>query len=177
MKKIGLDLHHSSPLSLLKNTQEKGLFSGYASTFCIDLQGDKIEKGAFDDTLREWSLQKRWPHIYWEHDIEDPIGVCLDMHEDHKGLFVRGKFLLDIPRARQAYQSLSRGVKGLSIGFVPTRSFTRKGVRYIQSVRLKEISLVHTPCNTQSMICEYKTGQTDNYTEWIQGLSKIIRSL
>ena len=168
-------LCYSMPLSFLNDKKEKGTFSGYASTFSVDLQGDKIEKGAFDATLQEWSYRKRWPHIYWEHDIEDPIGVCLDMDEDDKGLFIRGKLLLDIPRARQAYQSLSDDIRGLSIGFVPTQSFMKKGIRHIQRVCLKEISLVRTPCNAEAKICEYKTGQKDNYTEWIKCLSDIIR--
>ena len=167
----------SVPVFLFDDPKEKGLFSGYASTYCVDLYGDKIEKGAFKSTIQEWESKGRFPHIYWEHDIEDVIGMCLDMREDDKGLFIRGKLLLDIPRAKEVYKSLSCGVRGLSIGFVPTKSFLKKGVRHIQGLCLKEVSLVKRPCNTEAKICEYKAACDDDYVDMIRDLSSTIQGV
>lgn len=168
---------YSAPMSLVNHNHEKGFFEGYASTFSVDLQGDKIEKGAFKKTIKDWMGEKRWPHIYWEHNIRDVIGVCLDMKTDDKGLWIKGKLLMDIPRAREVYRLFRCGLRGFSIGFVPTQSFIKKGIRHITSLSLEEISIVHCPCNNEAQIAEYKSHSKEHYTEWIRNLAQKIRFL
>ena len=56
--------------------------------------------------------------MLWQHDYSHPIGVWLDMEEDHKGLLVKGRLLLEVTKGREAYSLLKNGISnGLSIGF------------------------------------------------------------
>lgn len=150
-----VNLSHSIPLPSLM-ASEQGQFSGYASTFTVDAAHDHIVQGAFSRTLRQWSMQKRCPNLYWEHNRDEPIGVIMTMKEDKKGLFVTGKLAMDFPMARHAYALMEKGLKGLSIGFETKKAYTQNGVRYITDLCLKEISLVHHPCNASAHIVEYK---------------------
>lgn len=152
---------------------DKGTFSGYASTYSLDRHNDQIMPGAFSRSLEQWKKnRKRFPHLYWEHDCEEVIGICQSLKEDEKGLKIKGKLLMDIPLAQKAYSYLDKGRNGLSIGFYPTRTITHKGVRHIHELVLKEISIVETPCNPEARIHEHKSEQ-----EYIQALRKLSRTL
>ncbi len=128
-------------------------FSGHASTYAQDAAGDCIVPGAFTKTLRQWLTQKgRFPHIYLEHHIDTPIGVCLELKEDQKGLFVRGKLIDDFPETKIALDAIHKGPQGVSIGFFVDRSYMRNRIRYITELSLKEISFVQHPCNAQAYV-------------------------
>ena len=149
----------------------QGLFSGYASTYTQDTVGDKMVPGAFQKTLWTWKKKKRrYPHIYWEHDMEEPLGVSLDLKEDTKGLFLKGKFLQDFPKTQEAIQSIQRGKHGLSIGFFVQECYFNEGMRYITEVILKEISFVHFPCNVDARVNEIKSTCSTRYHEATQGV-------
>jgi HK97 family phage prohead protease len=151
----------------------KGTFSGYASTYSLDQNDDQIMPGAFSRSLAQWrQTRKRFPHLYWEHDFEEVIGVCQSLKEDAKGLKIRGKLLMDIPLAEKAYTHLQKGLNGLSIGFYPTRTLTTQGVRYIHELVLKEISLVENPCNPEARIHEHKSN-----TDYMPHLKKLFHTL
>ena len=128
-------------------------FSGHASTYAQDAAGDCIVPGAFAKTLHQWMTQKgRFPHVYLEHHIDTPIGVCVELKEDPKGLFVRGKLIDDFPETKIALDSIQKGPQGVSIGFFVDRSYMRNRIRYITELSLKEISFVRNPCNTQAYV-------------------------
>lgn len=150
---------YRSPSFVLKTLQDQGQFSGYASTHAIDHSNDRILPGAFSKTLDQWTCQRgRFPHIHFEHDAEEIIGLCKRLQEDDHGLYVQGKLLLDLPKAQQAYFLLQRGLNGLSIGFFVLKAFSKGGVRHIQELILKEVSFVKDPCNAEARVHEYKSG-------------------
>lgn len=143
--------HSSYPLAI-RQVEENGLFSGYASIFNIrDLHNDVILPGAFN-------VQGTLP-LLWQHKPEEPIGVINTIREDKRGLFVEGKLLLDVQRAKEAYTLLKSGVtNGLSIGF-KVDDYTidpQTGVRNIHRVALFEISLVTFPANPEAQITSVK---------------------
>ncbi|ETZ04632.1 MULTISPECIES: HK97 family phage prohead protease [Holospora] len=139
-----------------KNYQ--GLFSGYASTYIKDAAGDQIIPGAFQKTLWTWKTKKRrFPHIYWEHDMEEPIGVCLELKEDSKGLFLRGKLIQDFLKTKEVIQSICQEKRGISIGFFVQKSYFIQNTRKITEIFLKEISLVQFPCNAGARVEEIKS--------------------
>lgn len=143
---------------------EQGFFSGYASTYSKDTAGDQIIPGAFDKTLHSWkNKKKRFPHIYWEHNMEDPIGVCLDLKEDRKGLFCRGKLIHDFPESKKALLSIKSGYQGVSIGFFVEQFYFSGTTRCITSVSLKEISFVKFPCNAEALVKELKDPKSNTY--------------
>jgi HK97 family phage prohead protease len=169
---------YSRPSFVVKHLEDQGEFSGYASTHHVDHADDLILPGAFSKTLAKWTSKKgRFPHIYWEHDTEEIIAVCKDMHEDKHGLYVQGKLLMDIPKAQQAYTSLQRGINGLSIGFFVMKSFSKNGVRTIQEAELKEVSFVHTPCNDRARIHEYKSELSPNDLDLIAHIARLKSTL
>lgn len=74
----------------LKSVEADGTFSGYASLFgTVDLGQDLVMPGAFRESLS--SRGARGVKLLFQHDPNEPIGVWLEIAEDNKGLFARGR--------------------------------------------------------------------------------------
>lgn len=124
-----------------------GAVEGYASLFGeIDEARDMVMAGAFARTLRLRGL-RRIPMLF-QHDPAEPIGVWLDLREDWRGLFARGRLIPDVKRAREVLALVRAGaIDGLSIGFktVKGRIDPKTRVRRLHDVDLWEISIVTFP--------------------------------
>lgn len=147
------------PLSI-KSIDAKGNFVGYASVFdWIDHQGDRVAPGAFAHALSRWRSRKRMPKMLWQHQQSEPIGKWLFIGEDRMGLYVEGKLLLDVPRAKSAYALMKEGVlDGLSIGYEVRKSYHDKKskARVLTEVDLHEISLVTFAANEKAKVHRVK---------------------
>lgn len=138
----------SHPLRLdVKSVQDDGAFEGYASLFNReDLGHDIIQAGAFRE-----SLSGRAPgaiKMLFQHNASEPIGVWDDIREDERGLYVRGRLMTAVSKAREVLALMRAGaLDGLSIGFkaVKAKRDPRSGVRSIEKVDLWEISIVTFP--------------------------------
>ena len=147
-------------------------FEGYGAVFGnVDSYGDVIEKGAFKNTIREAKATGDWPamlsqHGAWGMTSEDltPIGVWMDMEEDDKGLFMKGK-LAPTPRGQELYTLMKMSprpaINGLSIGYLPIK-FKMRGSpdeprRTLQELKLIEISPVTFPANPAAQISTVKS--------------------
>ena len=133
-----------------KALDEPGTFEGHASVFGKEDMGrDIVMRGAFKRSLAEWKAKDRMPALLWHHNHREPIGVWLEMKEDRRGLFVRGKLLVDdIAQARATHALIKAGgLSGLSIGFwtVESEVNEKTGIRKIKDVDLWEVSLVTFP--------------------------------
>ncbi|MDX2113696.1 MAG: HK97 family phage prohead protease [Alphaproteobacteria bacterium] len=141
----------------LKSLDEQGRFAGYASVFeVVDSQRDRMASGAFSRTL-----QGRVPQIrlLWQHQQSEPIGIFERMLEDEVGLYVEGRLLLSVQRAKEAYSLLREGaISGLSIGYSPVRYQIdpESGIRTLYEVDLWEISLVTFPANSAAQVTVVK---------------------
>jgi hypothetical protein len=124
-----------------------GTVEGYASLFgAIDQARDKVMRGAFADTLRTRGIN-RIPMLF-QHDPAEPVGVWLDLHEDARGLYARGRLIPEVTRGRELLSLLRAGaIDGLSIGFrtVRGRIDPKTRVRSLMAVDLWEISIVTFP--------------------------------
>lgn len=124
-----------------------GTVEGYASLFGeIDQARDMVMRGAFATTLRQRSVQ-RVPMLF-QHDPAEPVGVWLELREDHRGLYARGRLIPEVARGRELLSLLRAGaIDGLSIGFrtVKGRIDPRTRVRSLLAVDLWEISIVTFP--------------------------------
>jgi hypothetical protein len=124
-----------------------GTIEGYASLFGeIDQARDMVLRGAFADTLSRRGV-RRIPMLF-QHDPSEPVGVWLELREDHRGLYARGRLIPDVMRARELLSLLKAGaVDGLSIGFRTTkgRIDAKTRVRSLLAVDLWEISIVTFP--------------------------------
>lgn len=142
----------------LESADESGEFSGYAAVFGNkDSGGDIIEKGAFSKTIREDFDRIK---ILSQHtDCELPIGKPLELREDDKGLFIRGK-ISDTAKGRDIQTLMKDGVLNeLSIGYdaVEFDYDIGQGVRRLKEIKLWEVSIVTWAMNDQAKIDEVKS--------------------
>ena len=76
--------------------------------------------------------------MLWQHDPTKPIGVWDEVREDGRGLYVKGRLLLDVQTGREAQALLVAGaIDGLSIGYRTVRAEKAAGGRRL----LHEIEL------------------------------------
>ena len=124
-----------------------GTVEGYASLFGeIDQARDMVLPGAFDASLRRRGV-RRVPMLF-QHDPSEPVGVWLDLHEDSRGLYARGRLIPEVVRARELLALLKAGAAdGLSIGFrtVKGRLDPKTRIRKLEAIDLWEISIVTFP--------------------------------
>ncbi len=143
----------------------EGEFEGYASVFnVVDQGGDAVQPGAFIDGIARAKAERRFIPLLWQHDRREPMGTWPDMAEDAKGLWVRGKLVLeDNPVAKRAHSLLKAGaLGGLSIGYrIPAAGAEedpkRRGIYLLKKVDLVEISLVTMPMLIQARVSAVKS--------------------
>ncbi len=143
-------LDFAADIKAISDGDAKGTFEGYGSVFGVeDFVRDIVAAGAFKKTIRAHKRKGRMPALLWQHDTREPIGVWDQMKEDGKGLYVKGRLLVDdVPKARQAHALLKEnGISGLSIGFrtVMSEMNEKTGVRTLTEIELFETSLVTFP--------------------------------
>ena len=136
----------------IKALAEDGTFEGYGSVFHNeDWYGDVVAPGAFANTLAEWRAKGALPPLCWQHNMDQVVGVCEDMAEDDRGLYLKGRLLKDdVALAREAYALLkARAISGLSIGYrVRVDEYDREAdIRTLKDLELWEVSLVTMPAN------------------------------
>jgi HK97 family phage prohead protease len=122
--------------------------SGSASLFGrSDHGGDIVEKGAYTASLDRLKASGRRVRMLWQHDPTEPIGIWDEVREDAQGLFVKGRLLPEVARAREAAALIAAGaIDGLSIGYRTLRATKDgQGRRRLSEVELWEVSLVTFP--------------------------------
>ena len=156
-------------------SEDEGIFSGYASVFGNEDQGnDVVQKGAFTKSLEDRPAPK--VKMLFQHKTDEPIGVFETIYEDQKGLYVKGKLALKTQKGKETYELLKIGaLDGMSIGFRadPQKqgyNENKRGVRTLKEVDLMEISLVTFPMNEEAMVQSVK-GNSKTIRDW----EKILR--
>lgn len=148
-----------------------GEFSGYASVWgSVDLGGDMIERGAYTKTLDEWHNKGQLPQLLYYHNDQIIIGDWLEMREDDKGLFVKGRLWvkgdLRIESAVMAYNVLrGTSVKGLSIGYRARDYEIQEQIDGSQIRLLKEIELFEVSIAPYSMEPKAKVHAVKSLTD------------
>lgn len=142
----------------LKSVEADGTFSGYASLFgAVDLGQDLVMPGAFAESLD--ARGARGVKLLFQHDPNEPIGVWLELNEDDRGLFARGRLMPEVTRAREVLSLMRAGaLDGLSIGFrtVQGRTDPASGVRRLDKIDLWEISVVTFPMLPEARVSTVK---------------------
>ena len=145
---------------------------GYASLFGkCDQGGDVVQSGAYGKSLNALKASGRQVKMLWQHDPAQPIGVWDEVHEDDKGLFVKGRILKDVEKGREAAALIEAGaIDGLSIGYRTVRAQKDgKGQRLLSELELWEVSLVTFP-----MLPDARVGAKG---ETLGGADSILREL
>ncbi|HEX3754545.1 MAG TPA: HK97 family phage prohead protease [Rhizomicrobium sp.] len=148
-------------------------FEGYASLFGVpDGVGDVVAPGAFAASLR-----RRGPaavRMLYQHFAHAPIGVWEEIAEDSRGLYVRGRLVGDVERARDVRALLAEGaLDGLSIGFRTVRAKRGPaGTRTLLEIELWEISVVTFPLLAGSRVTATGTRGRDQTSD----LARVLRA-
>jgi hypothetical protein len=149
----------------VKDLSEDGTFEGYGSIFGnVDSYGEKVMPGAFVESLARHKREGSNVLMLWNHDIYQPIGVWEDLAEDAKGLWGKGRFLLDIQRAREVHTlAKNKAIGGLSIGYKEEEADQEQAVRLLKKLNLYEISPVTFPANRRARIEAVKSERMDEF--------------
>ena len=130
------------------SVKDGAVIEGYASLFGDqDRGGDVVTQGAYSASLARLKAEDRQVKMLWQHDPSQPIGVWDEVREDGKGLYVKGRLLEGVARAREAVELIAAGaIDGLSIGYRTVKAVKDKeGRRLLQELELWEVSLVTFP--------------------------------
>jgi hypothetical protein len=126
---------------------QRGVFAGYASLFATpDSAGDVVMPGAFAASLARRGTNGI--RMLFQHDAGKPIGTWIELREDSRGLFVRGRLAADVQQAEELGRLLQEGaIDGLSIGFRAVLASRDRLTRQRRLIRIDlwEISLVTFP--------------------------------
>lgn len=170
---------------------DSAVVAGYGAVFNnIDSYGDTIIRGAFEASLADWRARGQFPKMLLQHgglpggaDDEIPIGQWTAMHEDAKGLYVKGSlFALDTDRGRYIYEGLKAGVlDGLSIGFI-ARDFSYgnrpdEPKRTLKKIDLFEVSIVTWPANSAARVSSFAPSEKAKWAETVRKIEALTASM
>lgn len=154
--------------------RDGAVIEGYASLFGrSDKGGDVVQKGAYAASLKRLGSAGIRVKMLWQHDPAEPIGVWDTVREDERGLYVKGRLLREVTRAREACALIEAGaLDGLSIGYRTKRAEKGAGGgRLLHELELWEVSLVTFP-----MLTEARVGAKGD-VPGTDGLSKLAEAL
>ena len=153
---------------------------GYASLFGrVDQGGDVVERGAYAASLARLKAAGRAVKLLWQHDPTQPIGVWDEVREDERGLFVKGRLLLEVRAAREAHVLLKAGaIDGLSIGYRTIRAEKAAGARLLHEIELWEVSLVTFPMLPEARVqADVSEPETDDLARTLAETFREARQL
>ncbi|SNR60945.1 HK97 family phage prohead protease [Puniceibacterium sediminis] len=144
-----MDLEHKfcrfdAEVTVIEGTK----IEGYASLFgACDQGNDVVAAGAYLSSLKRLKSEGRAVKMLWQHDPAQPIGIWDEVHEDSRGLYVKGRLLDSVEKGREAAALIAAGaIDGLSIGYRTVRAAKNdKGQRLLTELELWEVSLVTFP--------------------------------
>ena len=125
----------------------------------IDHARDRTMDGAYLNSIKNHKANGTMPKMFWNHDrTSPPVGVWIDMEEDEKGLFKRGR-MLDTDRGIEIYKGLkSRAIESFSIGYAVRQEKYNSslGCNDLIELDIKESSPVNFACNEQALLVDIK---------------------
>jgi HK97 family phage prohead protease len=143
---------------------EARTFSGRASTWDLDLDGERIRPGAFKKSLNDWRSGDKPIPLIDQHNyssVMNTLGKMVDAEETEGGL--EAKFeVVDTPSGNELWSRIKMGVvNGLSIGFKNVRDpdiveeeadGKKRKVRVLKEIKLMEVSAVIWGANPNALI-------------------------
>jgi len=152
-------MHAPLPSTSRVSVTGDGAVEGYASLFGeVDQARDMVMPGAFTQTLQNRGL-RRIPMLF-QHDPSEPVGIWLELREDWRGLWARGRLIPEVARGRELLALVREGaIDGLSIGYrtVRGRIDPKTRIRRLYQVDLWEVSIVTFPLLTGARVHAVKS--------------------
>jgi hypothetical protein len=158
----------------LKAEGDSGLFSGYASTYNVDLQGDRVIPGAFAQSIKD---KKGKVPIFANH--EEWIGFSTGLAEDGKGLALTGKLALGNTVSQNTYALLQEAAAldfrvGMSIGFMAKQWDYEDDIRTLSEIDLWEVSITPFPAQPKAYVADVKTWRDfEKHLREAEGFSRV----
>lgn len=161
----------------VKDLSDEGTFTGYGSVSGnVDSYGERVMPGAFAASLAKHRREGSSVLMLWQHNPSEPIGVWEDLAEDSKGLWGKGRLLLDIQRAREVHTlAKHKAIGGLSIGYREIKVTPDGNVRNLDELDLLEISPVAFPANRRARIEAVKDALLDGALPSLPDFEKFLR--
>lgn len=149
----------------VKDLSEDGTFEGYGSIFGnVDSYGEKVMPGAFVASLAKHRREGSSVLMLWQHNPSEPIGIWEDLAEDSKGLWGKGRLILEVQKARETHALMkAKAIGGLSIGYREVKVTPEGNVRNLEELDLREISPVSFPANRRARIEAVKSERMDEF--------------
>ena len=152
-----------APFEVKGSSFKERTFTGLGSTWDLDLGGDVIVRGAFEDSLAQWKASGLSIPLIDSHDYSNVVsarlGKMVDAHETEDGLWTTFKIFKTRAGDDLMAMLADDGIDGLSIGYEalqeqrPTDEAKAQGVRRVLSrVHLREISVVDWGMNPNALI-------------------------
>ncbi|EQB98528.1 HK97 family phage prohead protease [Photorhabdus temperata] len=166
----------------LKSVSDSGEFEGYGSVFGVkDSYDDIVLPGAFSKSLQLWQGKQSFPAMLWQHRMDEPIGVYTEMKEDDRGLYLKGRLLIDDdPLAKRAHAHMKAGsLSGLSIGYVLNDGeYDRaKDAFLLKEIALWEVSLVTFPANDEARVGNVKSAFARGEIPTPKSIERVLRDV
>lgn len=151
-------------LPLAKVDKENRTVSGYASTECVDCDGEIVSRDAIKAALPGYMV---WKNIREMHQ-PSAVGKATEANMDGKGLYLTAKIVDDA-----AWKKVEEDVyKGFSIG---GRKLAKNG-NTITKLDLIEVSLVDRPANPECAISVQKSAKVDGAEAYLIPAPKASRN-
>ncbi|PLU73433.1 HK97 family phage prohead protease [Sinorhizobium meliloti] len=149
----------------IKDLSDEGTFEGYGSVFGnVDSYGEKVMPGAFVASLAKHRREGSTVLMLWQHNPDVPIGVWEDLAEDSKGLWGKGRLIMEVQKARETHALMkAKAIGGLSIGYREVKVTPDGNVRNLEELDLREISPVSFPANRRARIEAVKSERMEEF--------------
>jgi HK97 family phage prohead protease len=149
----------------IKDLSDEGTFEGYGSVFGnVDSYGEKVLPGAFAGSLNKHRREGSNVLMLWQHNPDEPIGVWEDLAEDAKGLWGKGRLILEVQKAREVHALMkNKAIGGLSIGYREVKVNPDGNIRNLEELDLREISPVSFPANRRARIESVKSERMEDF--------------
>ena len=131
----------------------------------IDHARDRTLDGAYQKSIEQHMKNGTMPKMFWMHNAHSiPVGKWIEMREDEKGLFMRGKLFTKSPEAIAIHEAASEGaLDSFSIGYIEVDSKynSSHGCNDLIELDIKEVSWVTFACNEASLLQSIKSHMDD----------------
>jgi len=149
----------------VKDLSEDGTFTGYGSVNGnVDSYGERVMPGAFAGSLTKHKREGTNVLMLWQHNPNEPIGIWEDLAEDAKGLWGKGRLIMEVQKAREVHALMkANAIGGLSIGYREIKATPDGNVRNLEELDLREISPVSFPANRRARIEAVKSERMEEF--------------
>lgn len=164
-----------------KDVGEEMTFTAYGNVKNVeDNVGDVAVDGCYTKSIEMHKEKGTKPLLLWGHDHKSPpVGTIRHFEEDSKGFLIEGK-LSKTPRGQELHVlAKDEAIDSFSMGYQTLdEEYDRsKGINYLKSVHVKEISFVNFACNEDSLLQDVKSHISNGVLPSTRELEKILRSI